>query len=68
MKTCFIAILMVFIASQAMACDESLEKKGSRFIEYDINKDGYVDSEEVSSGLIIFSLHSIIDIDRIPFG
>jgi Ca2+-binding EF-hand superfamily protein len=46
MKIYLMAVLSVFVSSQAMACLESEDKKEERFKQYDANKDDYVDAQE----------------------
>ena len=47
MKIYLVAIMMVFISSKAMACKAATEERIERFIKYDLNKDGYVDADEL---------------------
>ena len=50
MKIYFIAVLMVFVSSKAIACGNSSYSSYQTekiFKQYDVNKDGYVDSTEL---------------------
>ena len=46
MKTYLTIVLILLIPAQAMACIEYDKMSKKYFIEYDINKDGYVDAQE----------------------
>lgn len=46
MKIYLVAVLMVFVSSQVMACEEFDRIAKELFIEYDKNEDGYVDAGE----------------------